>query len=80
MVSISTRLALKERAIKAAWWLDFWCKDLTAELRKMSSDNTVHIGSDLSDDNQPLTLTRGQVRKLIIGMQEQAAELRRFAK
>jgi hypothetical protein len=80
MVGIQTRLALTRRATNAAGLLDLWAKDLTGELRKASSDNTVHIGVDLPDDGLPLTLTRGQIRKLIIGMQEQAAELRRYAK
>jgi hypothetical protein len=80
MVSISTRLALKKRAIQAAKWLDRSANDLFEKLEEESSDYLTPNFDSASDDKEPANLNRGEVRWMIIWMREYARELRRFAK
>jgi hypothetical protein len=78
MVSISTRLALKRRALKVADWLDRSSNDLFEKLDEESSDYlTLNWGSS-SDDKEPANLTRRDVRLMIIYMRVYARELRHF--
>jgi hypothetical protein len=81
MVSISTRLALKKRAIQTADWLERSANDLFEKLDEENSDYlNIETFGRCSDDKEPANLNRGEVRWLIIYMRAYARDLRRFAK
>jgi hypothetical protein len=54
-------------------------KNLIDELRKQSPDNSVDL-HDPSDNHDQITLKRGRLKSVILGLREHATELRRFAK
>jgi hypothetical protein len=82
MVGPSKTLALNNRALQAAGWLEFWAD----RLQEIPEEQNVNLGEDpidvlrgRTDDSITITLKRGEVRNLITGMHDQIAELRRYA-
>ena len=82
MVGPQTTLALTRRARLAVYWLDDWAVRLQAEMKRQGAEPSAQqIPSDLANDsNQTITLTRGELRELILGMRTHSGELRRYAK
>ncbi len=58
--------------------LDRWAAELRREVHEQNVPSVYGISSP--DDEERMTLTRGQVRRLAWQMKQQADELRRFAK
>jgi hypothetical protein len=82
MANHSTRRALNMRAVGTANWLEMWAEILTSEMKKHDVDlwpKRSHGDFGPSDDEQTITLERGEVRSLIMGMHERIAEIRKFA-
>jgi hypothetical protein len=81
MIHRQTLNALRTRAIMTASDLEYWARELSAELHKQNIDVYGPKGaSDLLDDDQlPVSITRGHARRLIRHMRERAVEIRKFS-
>ena len=85
MVSHSTLLALNRRALRTAGCLEYWAEHLHEEIKKQNIElypkqefEPPHYIK--TDDSMTMTLTRGDVRRLILQMSERAIELRKFTR
>lgn len=89
------RIALNKTALGAAMFLENWSRRLKAEMKKQGIDRRTKltylasttkrqilfgIAPHTTDDKEPVTFERGQIRELLDQMAALAAELRRFEK
>jgi hypothetical protein len=77
MVHPSTLRALGLRATRTARWLEKCAKQLENEMKNQHLDPCPEWRA--SDNLMTMTLARGDVRKLIRGMYDCVAEIRRFS-
>jgi hypothetical protein len=79
MVSPSTRLALRKRALDTADWLEKWASQLGLEMREQNVAMYTWGKDGKKDDSPLMTLKRDDVRKLREGMHQRAAAILEFS-
>jgi hypothetical protein len=81
-MSASKRMALGRRAVGTAVWLKVWAETIEDEVKKqglsLQDEGKPIFASDMNDPT-PVTLTLGQLRALVCGMQERMGEIQRFS-
>jgi hypothetical protein len=81
MVNPSSAYALNDRALRASKGIEYW----TGQLRTIMQDQGAELypskgeGYHL-DDDLPITIRRGDLRAVILGLREHMTELKEFAK
>jgi len=79
MVSPSTRLAFRTRALGAAGWLEKRAGQLGLEMQEQNVATETSGKHGKKDDSPLMTLKRGDVRKLREGMRRHAAAIGEFS-
>ena len=85
MVAQSTARALTKRALSTAGWFELWAQRLHEEMEKQNVElvpkqSLRDLMRSTDEGSMTMTMTRRDMRQLIMQMHQQAEQLRRFAK